>query len=109
MAVAKLLAPVTDHLHALFKAPGRPANGALLQGDCLDIMSRLPAASFRGIVTSPPYNLRNSSGNGLHDGRGGKWEKAALLKGYSTHMDAMPHDAYVRWQRACLDPMIRLL
>ena len=109
MAVAKLLAPVTDHLHALFKAPGRPANGALLQGDCLDIMSRLPAASFRGIVTSPPYNLRNSSGNGLHDGRGGKWEKAALLKGYSTHMDAMPHDAYVRWQRDCLDQMMRLL
>ena len=109
MSVAKLLAPVTDHLHALFTAPGRPANGARLQGDCLDIMSRLPAASFRGIVTSPPYNLRNSSGNSLHDGRGGKWEKAALLKGYSTHMDAMPHDAYVPWQGDCLDQMMRLL
>ncbi len=109
MSVANILAPVTDHLHALFKAPGRPANGALLQGDCLDIMTRFPAASFRGIITSPPYNLRNSSGNGLHDGRGGKWENAALLKGYSTHMDSMPHDTYVRWQRDCLDQMMRLL
>lgn len=109
MSVANILTPVTDHLHALFKAPGRPANGALLQGDCLDIMTRFPAASFRGIITSPPYNLRNSSGNGLHDGRGGKWENAALLKGYSTHMDSMPHDTYVRWQRDCLDQMMRLL
>ena len=109
MSVATILASATDHLHALFKAPGRPASGALQHGDCLDIMARLPDSSFRGIVTSPPYNLRNSSGNGLRDGRGGKWRRAALLKGYATHGDAMPHDRYVTWQRACLAEMMRLL
>ena len=62
--------------------------------------ARLPDSSFRGIVTSPPYNLRNSPGNGLRDGRGGKWRQAALLKGYATHGDTMPHNRYVAWQRA---------
>ena len=109
MSVATILASATDHLHALFKAPDRPANGALLQGDCLEIMAQLPDSSFRGIITSPPYNLRNSSGNGLRDGRGGKWQRAALLQGYATHGDAMPHEVYVTWQRACLAEMMRLL
>ena len=58
-------------------------------------MAILHDSSFRGIVTSPPYNLRNSSGNSPRDGRGGKWRRAALLKGYATHGDAMPHDRYV--------------
>ena len=69
----------------------------------------LPDSSFRGIVTSPRYNLRNSPGNGLHDGRGSKWGRAALLKVYATHGDAMPHDRYVTWQRAYLTEIMRLL
>ena len=72
-------------------------------------MKRLPSASIKAVVTSPPYNLRNSSGNGMRDGRGGKWEQAALLRGYATHLDAMPHAAYVGWQRRCLAEMMRLL
>ena len=123
-----ILAHATDYLHACFRAPGRPdktppsarpgmlslghdgrTNGALLHGDCLDVMARLPSASFKAVVTSPPYNLRNSSGNGMRDGRGGKWEQAALLHGYATHPDAMPHGAYVGWQRRCLAEMMRLL
>ena len=121
-----------EHLHAVFRAPGRPANttpattlsnadpagdlsgdggtsGALLHGDCLDVMARLPDSCFRAVVTSPPYILRNSSRNGMRDGRGGKWEQAALLQGYVTHTDAMPHSAYVGWQRRCLAEMMRLL
>ena len=72
-------------------------------------MARLPSASFKAVVTSPPYNLRNSSGNGMRDGRGGKWEQAALLHGYATHPDDMPQGAYVVWQRRCLAEMMRLL
>ena len=45
----------------------------------------------------------------MRDGRGGKWEQAALLNGYATHPDAMPHGAYVGWQRRCLAEMMRLL
>ena len=72
-------------------------------------MARLADSRFRRIVTSSPYNLRNSSCNGLRDGQGAKWRRAALLKGYATHGDAMLHGRYVIWQHACLAEMIRLL
>jgi len=72
-------------------------------------MARLPEKSVRLVVTSPPYNVKNSTGNGLKNGSGGKWPKAALIEGYSEHDDCMPHDKYVRWQRRCLKAMMRLL
>jgi len=71
----------------------------------------MPAESVDLIVTSPPYNLRNSSGGGLRNGSGGLWENARLLKGYeeSGYSDDMPRDKYVAWQRECLSAMLRLL
>ena len=78
-------------------------------GDCLQIMRTMPDACVDLVVTSPPYNLRNSSGNGMKDGRGGKWSKAALLDGYDTTTDNMPHDEYVVWQKLCLFQMMRLI
>ena len=67
-----ILAHATDYLHACFRAPGRldktppsarpgmlslghdeRTNGALLHGDCLDVMARLPSASFKAVVTLP--------------------------------------------------------
>ena len=77
--------------------------------DCIKAMDRMPSESVDVIVTSPPYNLRNSTGNGMKDGRGGKWPKAKLLNGYKTHEDAMPHSKYVEWQRNCLSSMMRIL
>ena len=62
-------------------------------GDCLTLMGKMPAASIGLIVTSPPYNLRNSTGNGLKDGRGGKWPRAALIHGYQGHADDLPSEA----------------
>ncbi len=78
-------------------------------GDAVELMNKMPAESVGLCVTSPPYNLRNSTGNGLKDGRGGKWESAALLEGYSDHSDDMPYDEYVKWQRQCLAAMYRIL
>ena len=113
-----LLTNALDYLHTAFERIKHPAgpggtnkspDGALLHGDALDLMARLPSASIKAVVTSPPYNLRNSSGNGMRDGRGGKWHRAELLKGYATHADSMPHAAYVGWQRRCLAEMMRLL
>jgi modification methylase len=78
-------------------------------GDCITLMDRMPAASVGLIVTSPPYNLRNSTGNGMKDGFGGKWENPKLADGYDFHDDAMPHDEYVKWQRSCLTAMMRVL
>lgn len=69
----------------------------------------MPDKSIDLVVTSPPYNLKNSSGNGMKDGRGGKWSNAALIKGYATYDDNMPYDAYCQWQKACLSEMMRLL
>ena len=79
------------------------------QGNCLDIMGQMPANSVDLVVTSPPYNLKNSTGNGLKDGRGGKWPNAGLIDGYADHSDSMPYDAYIAWQRDCLSAMMRLL
>lgn len=78
-------------------------------GDCVEVMDKMPANSVSCIVTSPPYNLKNSTGNGMKDGRGGKWPKAQLQKGYDSHGDEMPHDEYVDWQKRCLRSMMRLL
>jgi modification methylase len=80
-----------------------------LCGNTVDVMKTLPDNSIDLIVTSPPYNLKNSSGNGMKDGRGGKWKNAQLIKGYATYNDCMPHDEYVNWQRECLTEMMRLI
>src|SRR3990167_1402409 len=81
----------------------------VLCGDVLEVLRRLPDAAADLVVTSPPYNLKNSTGNGMKDGRGGKWANAALQKGYSHHDDCMPHDDYVRWQRDCLKELMRII
>lgn len=86
-----------------------PFLNRLICGDCLEVMAQMPAQSVDLVVTSPPYNLKNSTGNGMKDGRGGKWPSAGLLHGYAQHDDCMPHADYVRWQRACLTQMLRLL
>jgi site-specific DNA-methyltransferase (adenine-specific) len=78
-------------------------------GDSVETMRLLPDECVDTIVTSPPYNLKNSTGNGMKDGRGGKWSNARLIEGYDNHNDAMPHDEYVLWQRACLTEMFRVL
>lgn len=77
--------------------------------DCISFMSKLPEKSISTIVTSPPYNLKNSTGNGMKDGRGGKWSNAQLINGYENHDDNLPHDEYVKWQRECLSEMMRVL
>ena len=80
------------------------------QGDCVEVMSQMPAKSIDLLVTSPPYNLRNSTGGGMRNGGGGRWENAGLLGGYDGGLtDDMPHAEYVAWQRRCLTEMMRVL
>ena len=83
--------------------------GKVHPGDCIDLMNQMPEESIDLIVTSPPYNIKNSTGNGLKNGSGGKWPQAELIKGYASHDDAMPHEEYVAWQRDCLQAMMRVL
>lgn len=103
-------------VHAPEKQPERTVTKSLEKWtgkihcmDAIKLMQELPAESIGVIVTSPPYNLKNSTGNGMKDGRGGKWSNAALIQGYSDHDDCMPHDEYVKWQRDCLTEMMRVL
>lgn len=81
----------------------------IICGDSLEVMKQMPDKSVDLVVTSPPYNLKNSTGNGMKDGRGGKWSSAALVNGYSHHNDNMPHEEYALWQRNCLTEMYRLI
>jgi site-specific DNA-methyltransferase (adenine-specific) len=81
----------------------------IICGDCVETMRKMPDESVDLVVTSPPYNLKNSTGNGMKDGRGGKWSGAALVNGYDNYDDNMPHEDYVKWQRACLAEAMRLI
>ena len=81
----------------------------IICGDILTAMKTIPDGAVDLVVTSPPYNLKNSTGNGMKDGRGGKWKNAELVKGYADYDDNMPHDLYVKWQRECLWEMFRVL
>jgi modification methylase len=82
----------------------------IIQGDCLAVMRQMPDNCVDLIITSPPYNLKNSTGNGMKScTTSGKWAGAALRNGYARHGDCMPHAEYAAWQRACLTEMFRLI
>lgn len=82
----------------------------ILCGDAINLMTKIPDASVDLVITSPPYNLKNSTGNGMsHNTKSGKWATAALRNGYSEYNDCLPHEEYVEWQRDCLSQMMRVL
>lgn len=82
----------------------------IIHGDALDVMRQIPKGSVPLIITSPPYNLGQTSGGGLKGAKGvGKWASAKLADGYDKHDDAMPYSQYVEWQRDCLGAMMSLL
>jgi len=82
----------------------------IINGDSLEVMKTIPNGAADIIVTSPPYNIRNSSGGGFRGtSKSYKWKNAALKDGYSDHSDDMPHDEYVAWQRECLSEMFRII
>ena len=78
-------------------------------GDCLTIMREMPDECVDLIITSPPYNLLNSTGNGMKPNRSFRWHNAALMNGYDGHDDNMDYEEYIAWQKECLKEMFRLL
>jgi site-specific DNA-methyltransferase (adenine-specific) len=89
---------MVEHLH-----------DTILCGSFEDVAKQFPDKSVDLVVTSPLYNIKNSTGNGLKCGKGGKWKNAGLLHGYRDYHDNMPHDEYVAWQRSCLTQMLRVV
>jgi len=82
----------------------------IICGDSVDVMKRLPDESIDLCITSPPYNLKNSTGNGMSvNTKTGKWAGNPLQNGYTDHSDDMPYPKYVKWQKDCLTEMLRLI
>jgi modification methylase len=82
----------------------------IICGDSLNVMRQMPSKCLDLVITSPPYNLKNSTGNGMKPcTTSGKWASAALQNGYSHYDDNMPHDKYAEWQYNCLKEMYRLI
>lgn len=53
----------------------------IIHGDCLEVMKNFPEKFVDVIITSPPYNLLNSTGNGLKKNTNcGKWKNAAIKR-----------------------------
>lgn len=87
-----------------------PDDGVVVNGDAIEVMRQIPDESIDVIVTSPPYNLLNSTGNGLKKNtRSGKWKNAAIKEGYEDYEDNLPYDQYISWQKKCLAEMVRLI
>ncbi|MBU0517289.1 MAG: site-specific DNA-methyltransferase, partial [Proteobacteria bacterium] len=96
----------------------------LILGDCLEKMREIESGSVDMVLTSPPYNLGNTTGGGFPEknighystrgsmkARGGlgKWGGGKLADGYDGYNDALPFDEYVAWQHAVLNECWRLL
>lgn len=82
----------------------------IICGDAVETMKLIPDGSIDLVLTSPPYNLRNSTGNGMTpSSKHNKLWDAALRDGYAGYEDNMPHEQYVKWQRDCLTEMLRII
>jgi len=82
----------------------------IICGNALDVLKKIPDESIDLVVTSPPYNIRNTTGGGFkRKGGASKWKNAALIDGYSDHSDDLPHEEYVENQRAVLSELWRII
>lgn len=78
-------------------------------GDVLEELKKMDSESIDLVITSPPYNLKNSTGGGMNSIGGGKWKSIQLNGGYSNHSDTMSKEDYNMWIRDCLTEMFRVL
>ena len=77
-------------------------------GDAVEEMRKFPDGCIDLVVTSPPYNIRNSTGHGMTSVAKGLWT-SALNEGYQEYEDNLPYEEYVEWQRECLTEMLRIV
>lgn len=80
----------------------------IICGDSLTIMKEMPSNSVDLVITSPPYNIKNSTGNGFKT-PSGNWKTAQLVNGYQNYGDNIDHGEYVEWQKNILIESMRLL
>jgi site-specific DNA-methyltransferase (adenine-specific) len=93
------------------------ATSKIICGDNLEVMRDMPDNSFDLIFTSPPYNMGNTTGGGLHatnrDAPSSRWKRSdfgpAYGPGYDEYHDNMPWPEYTAWQHEVLRECWRLL
>ena len=71
-----LVSTELTHLSKKARSPRSPKfpgdfKNQIVCGDALTLMRTMPNECVDHVITSPPYNLKNSTGNGMKDGRGG--------------------------------------
>lgn len=77
-------------------------------GDALAVLKTLPDNSVNCVVTSPPYNILNTTGGGFTSKKS-RW-KHRMIGGYGgLCSDDMPHDEYIAWQRSILVECLRAI
>ena len=85
---------------------------SIICGDSLTELKKLPSESIDLIITSPPYNIKNSKGNtvGKNEKRHFKGHKGKLFtEGYDVCADNMDDDEYERWQHEILTECMRVI
>ena len=96
----------------------------IINGDALSVLKTFPSESVDLVVTSPPYNLNDGNNRyyyklkrfrngiekrGCYPVNGMDYVKDFSFNGYAEHDNGMPYADYVKWQRACLKQMLRLI
>jgi len=80
-------------------------NITIYNGDCLEVMKKLPDRSVNCIITSPPYNMR------LRIRDGGYIEREYgehFSRKYKYFEDAMSMNKYYEFHSDCLKQMLRI-
>jgi modification methylase len=78
--------------------------GKLYHGDCLEIMPQLEPVDL--VITSPEYNINNTSGGGIKGAtNSGLWKSAKLANGYIHNKDNISNRDYVKKMKLRLSLM----
>lgn len=80
-------------------------------GDSLEVMKTLPSGTIDLVITSPPYNIHNTTGGGFSRNvwETSLWKGPAIADAYDGTEDALPRAEYIAWQKAVLTECWRLL
>jgi len=90
---------MTAGAHGDYEVHSCGDRGKVVHGDCLEFMRGIDSESIDTIITSPPYNLRNSSRkSGPSSIRNRKWERYNVA-GYPGTPDNLPYPEYVDMAR----------
>lgn len=80
----------------------------IICGDVIEELQKIPNESIDIVVTSPPYNLLNTTGRGMKS-PGRMWKNPPLKNGYGKHDDNMPYNEYILWRREVLTELMRVI